>query len=94
MTTAVSVTPRAPRLDVAIVGMSCLLPGATDIPTFWDNVLNSVETTGEVPAERWDWRRYLDGDRTVRDKVYSRWGGFLPDAAVRSARVRDAACDD
>jgi acyl transferase domain-containing protein/NAD(P)H-dependent flavin oxidoreductase YrpB (nitropropane dioxygenase family)/short-subunit dehydrogenase len=71
------VTGAPPRLDIAIVGMSCLLPGATDIPTFWDNVLHGVDVTGEVPPDRWDWRRYFDSDRAARDKVYSRWGGFL-----------------
>ncbi len=73
-----ALAPRAPQpLEVAIVGMSCLLPGANDIPTFWDNVLNGTDVTGEVPRERWDWRRYFDADRAARDKVYSRWGGFL-----------------
>ncbi len=71
------IDPPGPRLDVAIVGMSCLLPGAADHATFWDNILNSVETIGEVPPERWDWRRYFDEDQSARDKVYSRWGGFL-----------------
>ena len=71
--------PPDPPLAVAIVGMSCLLPGATDLQTFWDNILNGVDTTTEVPPERWDWRRYFDGDRAARDKVYSRWGGFLPE---------------
>jgi acyl transferase domain-containing protein/NAD(P)H-dependent flavin oxidoreductase YrpB (nitropropane dioxygenase family)/NAD(P)-dependent dehydrogenase (short-subunit alcohol dehydrogenase family) len=75
---AVAAPPPRP-LEIAIVGMSCLLPGATDIPTFWDNILNGVDTTSEVPADRWDWRRYFDENRAARDKVYSRWGGFLPE---------------
>src|SRR3546814_1356807 len=31
----------------------------------------------EVPESRWDWKLFFDQNRKVRDKVYSRWGGFL-----------------
>lgn len=67
--------------DVAIVGMSCLLPKAPDLRTYWENILNKVDAIGEVPADRWDWERYFDPDRKARDKIYSRWGGFLEDVA-------------
>jgi acyl transferase domain-containing protein/NAD(P)-dependent dehydrogenase (short-subunit alcohol dehydrogenase family)/acyl carrier protein len=69
--------PPAPPLDAAIVGMACLLPGAGDVATFWDNVLNGVDAVTEVPPERFDWHAYFDEDRASRDKIYSRWGGFL-----------------
>ncbi len=62
---------------VAIVGMGCIVPGAADLATFWSNVVNKVDAITEVPASRWDWRQYYDADRTARDKVYSRWGGFI-----------------
>ncbi|MCU0233239.1 MAG: nitronate monooxygenase, partial [Thermoanaerobaculales bacterium] len=71
--------PPGPPLEIALVGMACLLPGATDLATFWDNVLAGTDVTTEVPRERWDWQRYFDEDRAARDKVYSRWGGFLPE---------------
>ena len=41
------------------------------------NVLDKVDAITEVPAERWDWRQYYDPDPAARDKVYSRWGGFV-----------------
>ncbi|WP_040669214.1 polyketide synthase, partial [Nitrolancea hollandica] len=65
--------------EVAIVGIGCILPGAPDLPAFWANILNKVDAITEVPASRWDWRQYYDPDRTARDKVYSRWGGFIDD---------------
>ena len=68
-----------PPADVAIVGLGCILPGAADVATFWANILDKVDAIGEVPPERWDWRRYYDPDPAVRDKVYSRWGGFIED---------------
>jgi acyl transferase domain-containing protein/NAD(P)H-dependent flavin oxidoreductase YrpB (nitropropane dioxygenase family)/NADP-dependent 3-hydroxy acid dehydrogenase YdfG len=64
-------------LDVAIIGMSCLLPKAPDLKTYWRNILGKVDAITEVPAERWDWRRYFDAAPRSRDRIYSRWGGFL-----------------
>src|SRR5439155_11746642 len=66
---------------IAIVGMSSLLPGASDLPTYWQNIMNKVDAITEVPASRWDWRLYYDPDRNAQDKVYSRWDGFLPEIA-------------
>ncbi|GIJ25223.1 hypothetical protein Vqi01_03850 [Micromonospora qiuiae] len=63
--------------DVAVIGMGCILPGAPDMPTFWANILDKVDAITEVPPRRWDWRRYYDPDRAARDRVYSRWGGFV-----------------
>ena len=64
-------------IDIAIVGMSCLLPGASSVDEFWANILAGVDAVTEVPADRWDPDRYFDPDPNVRDKIYSRWGGFL-----------------
>jgi acyl transferase domain-containing protein/NAD(P)H-dependent flavin oxidoreductase YrpB (nitropropane dioxygenase family)/NAD(P)-dependent dehydrogenase (short-subunit alcohol dehydrogenase family) len=69
---------RKPRpFDVAIIGMSCLLPKAPDVPTYWNNILNKVDAVTEVPPDRWDWRKYYDPDPAATDKVNSKWGGFL-----------------
>lgn len=65
--------------DVAIIGVGALLPKATDARTYWENILNKVNAITEVPPDRWDWRRYYDEDKSARDRVYSRWGGFLDD---------------
>lgn len=72
--------PAAPRpADVAIVGLSAMLPGADDVADYWENLLDGVDAITEIPRHRWDWRLYFDADPTVPDKIYSRWGGFLPD---------------
>jgi acyl transferase domain-containing protein/predicted hotdog family 3-hydroxylacyl-ACP dehydratase len=70
--------PPAP-FDIAIVGMSCLLPGAQDLTTYWRNILEKRDLVGEIPADRFDWERWFDSDRSARDKIYSRWGGFMDD---------------
>ena len=59
--------------------MAAVLPGAGDVATFWENTLRGVDAITEVPADRWDWRLYYDPDPKAPDKIYSKWGGFLPD---------------
>ena len=33
--------------------MAGLFPGASDLEVFWQNIVNCVDTTREVPADRW-----------------------------------------
>ncbi len=70
---------RSPSSDIAIIGMSTLLPKAQDPETFWENIIGKVNAITEIPASRWDWRIYYDPDRNARDKVDSKWGGFIDD---------------
>ncbi|HLC21431.1 MAG TPA: beta-ketoacyl synthase N-terminal-like domain-containing protein, partial [Candidatus Methylomirabilis sp.] len=65
--------------DIAIIGMSCILPKAPHLQAYWRNILNKVNAITEIPADRWDWTRYYDPDPKAKDKVYSKWGGFLDD---------------
>ncbi|WP_166802829.1 type I polyketide synthase [Streptomyces sp. ICN441] len=68
--------PEPPRpLDVAVVGMACMFPGAPDLASFWANVLDGVDSVGEVPRDRWD--PDVHGVE-AGGAVTSRWGGFLP----------------
>ncbi|MFC5719229.1 SDR family NAD(P)-dependent oxidoreductase [Streptomyces gamaensis] len=65
-------------LDIAVVGMACMFPGAPDLAAYWANVVAGADAVGEVPPERWDPELHCapgaDGARTE-----SKWGGFLPD---------------
>ncbi|MBS1953618.1 MAG: SDR family NAD(P)-dependent oxidoreductase [Cyanobacteria bacterium SZAS-4] len=64
---------------IAIVGMACLFPKANDLETYWENILSKVDTITEVPIDQWDWRNYYDPNPLARDKIHSKWGGFLQD---------------
>lgn len=76
-------TPNAtiiPKLaEIAIIGIECILPGAKNKQQFWENILDSVYAIQEVPADRWDSDLYFDPDRKAKDKLYSKWGGFIDD---------------
>jgi acyl transferase domain-containing protein/NAD(P)H-dependent flavin oxidoreductase YrpB (nitropropane dioxygenase family)/NAD(P)-dependent dehydrogenase (short-subunit alcohol dehydrogenase family)/acyl carrier protein len=65
--------------DIAIIGMSCFLPGANDVRSYWENVLSCVNAVTEVPLDHWDWRLYYDANPKACDKICSKWGGFLAD---------------
>ena len=70
---------RLARNPIAIVGMSGLFPKATSHREYWQNIVDGVDCTEEVPASRWSLDDYFDADRTAPDKTYSRRGAFLPD---------------
>ncbi|MGE3276993.1 MAG: SDR family NAD(P)-dependent oxidoreductase [Vicinamibacterales bacterium] len=75
---AVAPAGEPPRpLDIAIVGWSCLVPGARDVETFWRNLLAQRPAIREIPPERWDWRLFYDPVAGARDRIASRWGGFV-----------------
>lgn len=71
--------PAPPTLDIAIVGMSCLFPGADNLVSYWRNVIERRDVVREIPPDRFEWQRWFDPDRKAEDKIYSRWGGFLDD---------------
>ncbi len=72
--------------DIAVVGIAAVLPKANSTSEYWENILAKVDAITEIPSHRWDWRLYFDADRTVKDKVYSKWGGFLDDMAFDPTR--------
>jgi acyl transferase domain-containing protein/NAD(P)H-dependent flavin oxidoreductase YrpB (nitropropane dioxygenase family)/NADP-dependent 3-hydroxy acid dehydrogenase YdfG len=76
---APSVVSAPKPYDIAIIGLSCALPGAMNASRFWSNIIGKTDSISEIPAHRWDWRLYFDEDRAKKDKIYSRWGGFLED---------------
>jgi polyketide synthase PksL len=67
--------PVRARTDIAIVGVSGRYPGAADLKEFWSNLRSGRDCIREVPAERWDHRRYASSNGFTTSK----WGGFLDD---------------
>jgi len=66
------------REPIAIVGMGCRFPGGASSPqAFWELLANGVDAVCDVPADRWDWRRFYDPDPDKPGKVYVNRGAFL-----------------
>ncbi|HWU90435.1 MAG TPA: SDR family NAD(P)-dependent oxidoreductase, partial [Kofleriaceae bacterium] len=77
---AVVVAPAPSTQDgIAIIGMSGRYPGARDVREYWDNLKAGRSSIREIPAERWDHRRYYDPQKGKLGKSYSKWGGFIED---------------
>ncbi|MBW4662609.1 MAG: acyltransferase domain-containing protein [Chroococcus sp. CMT-3BRIN-NPC107] len=72
--------------DIAIVGISTLLPRSQNPEQFWQNIIQKVDAITEIPLERWDLNLYYDPDPQAKDKVYSKWGGFIDDVAFDPLR--------
>ncbi|WP_419995727.1 SDR family oxidoreductase [Streptomyces boninensis] len=68
----------AAPLDVAVVGMACMFPGADGLDAYWAQVLAGDDAITEVPPERWDPAVHFGGERAEGDGTPSKWGGFLP----------------
>jgi hypothetical protein len=65
------------RLDIAIIGLSALLPGAAGPDEFWRNVVTGRDLMRDVPPTHWNPDDHHDPDPAVQDKTYARRGAFL-----------------
>ena len=63
--------------DVAIIGMACIFPGASDLEAYWQNILAKVDAVTDPPPEAWDPAMYYDPDATSGEWIYCKRGGFL-----------------
>ncbi|WP_443732312.1 type I polyketide synthase [Streptomyces griseocarneus] len=70
------------REPIAIVGMSCRLPGGVRTPEeFWELLDAGVDAVSDFPEDRgWDLENLFDPDPDAPGKSYAREGAFLRDA--------------
>ena len=81
---------------IAIIGMGCRLPGASDPHELWELLRAGGDAITETPAERWATAGLYDPVPEAAGKVATRWGGFLDrvdrfDAAFFGIAPREAA---
>jgi len=66
---------------VAIVGMSCLFPGAANLAQFWANIVNGVDATRDATAEEWNPDKFYNPNPTAFEQIYCKRGGFITELA-------------
>ncbi len=66
-------------VDVAIVGMAAVFPGAPDLERYAANIFAGFDAISEVPPDRWDLSNYDPAEAKTRpgDRMYARRGGFV-----------------
>jgi acyl transferase domain-containing protein/NAD(P)-dependent dehydrogenase (short-subunit alcohol dehydrogenase family)/NAD(P)H-dependent flavin oxidoreductase YrpB (nitropropane dioxygenase family) len=75
----------ADPLEIAVVGMACVFPEASDLATYWANVVGGIDAITEVSPDRWNHELYYDPDQDPLHpkpdsdvRTPSKSGGFLP----------------
>ncbi|MCO4782947.1 MAG: acyltransferase domain-containing protein [Candidatus Cloacimonetes bacterium] len=64
---------------IAIVGMGCHYPGATNLEEYWKNIVQAKDCITDIPEDtHWKIKDYFDEDQKIPDKTYCKRGGFLP----------------
>ncbi len=78
-----SAAPGAVDEPIAIIAMSCRLPGGVRTPEqLWELLIDGVDAISEFPTDRgWDTAGLFDPDPDQAGRTYSIQGGFLHDAA-------------
>ncbi|PSB17688.1 KR domain-containing protein [Phormidesmis priestleyi ULC007] len=85
---------------IAIIGMGCRFPGSADHPeAFWQQLRDGVDAIDLIPKTRWHTDAYYDPNPDAPGKIYTRYGGFLPqvdqfDAQFFGISPREAASLD
>lgn len=70
----------SPREPIAIIGMGCRFPGGADTPaSFWKLLCDGVNAIGNIPPDRWNFKRFFDAEPGTPGKTNARWGGFIDD---------------
>ncbi|WP_420464624.1 beta-ketoacyl synthase N-terminal-like domain-containing protein [Panacagrimonas sp.] len=66
-------------LDIAIIGLAGVYPGAADAGAFWQNICDKVDAITDADPE---WvGPYFEADTKADDRIYTVKGGFLRELA-------------
>src|SRR6476646_4057812 len=69
---------QAARAPIAVIGLACRYPGgATDGDRLWRNLIEGIDATCEIPADRWDVDAHYDPRPGMPGRMYTRRGGFI-----------------
>ncbi len=64
---------------IAIVGMACRFPGAPDLDSFWELLMDKGDAITEVPKGRWDAHEYYAQEAGTSGHINNVMGGFIED---------------
>ena len=62
---------------IAIVGIGCKVPGASNAREFWRVLLEGENHVKEIPTSRWKMEAFYDEDPTALGKSYTKKAGLI-----------------
>lgn len=65
------------QLPLAIVGLGCRLPGASDLNEYWDLIASGRTAYSELPSERLNQEIYYCPEASRRPRTMTRLGGIV-----------------
>ncbi|MBD2523535.1 type I polyketide synthase [Nostoc sp. FACHB-133] len=78
MRSEVDTVEQLQKEPIAIIGMSCRLPGGVNNPeNYWNLLHNGVDAISKIPAQRWPVDEFYHPDPDMLGKMYTQHGGFL-----------------
>jgi len=66
---------------IAIIGISCIFPGAPSVVRFWDNIVKGVDSIRDAGPGEWDADFYKNKSSSTFGKIYCTRGGFITEFA-------------
>ena len=66
-------------INIAVVGVGCVLPDANDPEEFWRNNLEGHAAIRELAGKVWDWERYYDPRPEAVDRTHTKTGAQVRD---------------
>jgi acyl transferase domain-containing protein/NAD(P)-dependent dehydrogenase (short-subunit alcohol dehydrogenase family)/acyl carrier protein len=63
--------------DIAIIGMACKVPGASDLEQYWNLLSEGRDAIQDVPTDRWFNQHYFAGDNTSSQPQTFKRGCFV-----------------
>ena len=64
-------------IDIAIVGIGCMFPGAENLDEFWKVLVNGEDHVQDIPPERFNVQAFYDPDPDHPYKTYVRKAGLI-----------------
>jgi acyl transferase domain-containing protein/NAD(P)H-dependent flavin oxidoreductase YrpB (nitropropane dioxygenase family)/NAD(P)-dependent dehydrogenase (short-subunit alcohol dehydrogenase family)/acyl carrier protein len=65
-------------VNIAVIGMDCILPEAADIDEYWKNIVTGKDCIVEVPDIRWNKKVFYKPDTLDSNYLSCKTGGFAP----------------
>jgi acyl transferase domain-containing protein/NAD(P)-dependent dehydrogenase (short-subunit alcohol dehydrogenase family) len=62
---------------LAIIGIGCLFPQASDPAAYWSNISEGIDAISDIPPTHWRIADYYDRDPKSPDMTYGQRGGFI-----------------